>query len=265
MASSIVQLKRCVRFLALATGLMAGSVGEARAQAWFATECQRSFQNDWLPPTIAAWDICGGFNAELNDTDHQYYYYNLQGAQWRWHDAGDQIFMDDVDLLYAGTHGGQTQSGDSSVWGMWDHQQYAYSSSMRLGDEAWRLSVLATYACKTLKTSDGKHWTRMGPIFRGGLRYALGSHDQVAGGINTDEVGEDFADGLQKQKSFRYAWKEGNSDWWADQDLTAMTTGANATDCHNRRSGMKWQNFPYYAQLRDEQVGWVCWTKWDDI
>lgn len=243
--------------------LLAGGVGQAQAQAWFATECQREFQNGWAGTLKYMWKRCGGFNKELDDTDLQYYYYNLVGAKSRWEDPADQWFMDDVDLLYASTHG--WASDTDSTWSMWDYQTHAFSSQMRLGDEAWQLSILATYTCSTLKTSDGKQWTRMGPIFRGGLRFALGSHDKVYDGDVTDEVGEDFADGLQKKKSFKYAWKDGNSDWYADQDLTIMTTGSDANDCNNRRSNMKWQNFRNYPALRDGQINSVCWTKWDDL
>lgn len=263
---TLSKMKQSIRSLwqVVAAMVLLGAVAEqAQAQAWFATECQRDFQFGWNTTLSQAGKRCKWFNNELNDTDLHYYYYNLVGAKSRWEDPLDQVFMDDVDLLYASTHGGAWDT--DSVWTMWDYKQLAYSSQMRLGDEAWQLSILATYACETLKTSDGKHWTRMGPIFKGGLRFALGSHDKVYDSIRTNEVGEDFADGLQKGKSFKYAWKDGSGDWWHGQDLTVMTTGANATDCHNRRANMRWQNFRYYPALRDNQIGWRCWSKWDNI
>jgi Family of unknown function (DUF6345) len=249
---------------ATALALCAGTA-PAQAQAWFATECQQDFQDKWLKTLPGTWDRCKWFNQELNDTDLHHYYYNLDGAKDRWEDAADQWFMDDVDLLYASTHGGAWTNPTMSVWSMWNYKTRANSTSMRLGDESWNLSVLATYACETFKTSDGNHWKRLGPMFKGGLRFGLGSHDKVYSGDTTNEVGEDFADGLQKGKSFKYAWKDGNSDWWVDNDLTAMTTGANADDCHNRRANMKWQNFRNFPALRDGQIGWRCWSKWDDI
>jgi hypothetical protein len=243
--------------------LVASGAARADAQAWFATECQKNYEFGWETTLPYMWDRCSGFNKELDDTDLKYYYYNLDGAKWRWEDAGDQFFMDDVDLLYASTHG--VAEWDTSEWSMYNYWTRALSKEMRLGDEAWGLSILATYSCETLKTSDGRYWVRMGPIFRGGLRFAMGSHDKVYDGSTTDEVGEDFADGLQKGKSLKYAWKDGNSDWWEDQDLTIMTTGYNSTDCHNRRAYMTWQNFVNYPRLRDGQIGWRCYSKWDDI
>lgn len=256
-------LLRCAWRAGAAALLVASAAASANAQAWFATECQKDYQYGWQKKLNYSYTRCSMFNHELDDTDLPWYYWNLVGAKWRWEDTGDEFAMDDVDLLYACTHGGA--SATDSRWTMWDNQQRAFSSQMRLGDEAWGLSLLATYSCNTLRTSDGLHWTRMSPIFKGGLRYAMGSHDKVYDGETTDEVGEDFADGLQKGKSLKYAWKDGNSDWDADQDLTVMATGANSGDCWNRRDYMTWQNFPYYPRLRDGQVGWRCFAHWDDI
>jgi hypothetical protein len=209
------------------------------------------------------WERCGWFNNELDDTDTKVFYYNLHGAKWWWEDSGDQTTLDNVNLFYASTHGGAW--GASSVWAMWDDGQLAYSSSMRLGDESYGLSILSTYACETLKFDDGQMWTRMGPIFRGGLRYATGSHDKLYDSSTTNEVGEDYADNLQKQNAIKYAWKDANSDWATSQDVTVMATGVNATDCYARRDNMKWQNYTSYSRLRDYQIGYYCYTYWSDL
>jgi hypothetical protein len=105
----------------------------------------------------------------------------------------------------------------------------------------------------------------MGPIFRGGLRYALGSHDKLYDGTTTNETGEDFADNLQKGYSILYAWKDANSDWWVDNDVTVVATGANGPDCWARRDFMTWQNFGSFPRLRDNQIGWWCHAAWDNL
>ena len=236
----------------------------AFATARFGTGCQKEYQNGWLATLDYNWDRCGWFNNELDDTDTKVFYYNLHGAKWWWEQGGDQLTLDNVNLFYALTHGGAW--ADRSVWAMWDQNQLAESINMRLGDESYGLSILATYSCETLKFSDDKMWTRMGPIFRGGLRIAVGSHDKLYDSYTTDEVGEDFADNLQGSNTIKWSWKDAVSDWSADQDATVMATGTNRADCENRRDNMKWQNYSSgYPRLRDGQIGWYCYWYWNNL
>ena len=226
----------------------------------FGTECQRDYQNGWRATLDHSWERCSWFNDELNDTDTQVYYYDLHGAKPWWENTNE---LDQVNLVYVNTHGGGWS--DKSVWSMWDSFTRADSLAMRLGDQSYGASIFSTYACETLKFNDGKQWTRMGNIFRGGLRIATGSHDKVYDSVTTNEVGEDYADNLQKQLTIKYAWKDGNSDWYVDQDITVMATGTNQSSCHARRDNMKWQNFTSYSRLRDGQIGWYCYTYWDNL
>ena len=235
----------------------------AQAVARFGTACQESYQNGWLDTLSYAYDRCAGFNNELDDTDNKIFYYNLHNAKWWWEGAGDQLTLDNVHLFYASTHGGA--SATRSRWSMWNDGVRAFSGDMRLGDESHGASILSTYSCETMKLSDGKFWTRMGPIFRGGLRYATGSHDKVYDGITTDETGEDYADNLQKGKTIKYAWKDANSDWATSQDLTVAATGTSAANCTSRRDNMKWQNFGSYSRLRDGQIAYYCYTSWNNL
>lgn len=236
----------------------------AFAVARFGTGCQQDFQNGWLTTLANTWERCGWFNDELDDTDTKVFYYNLHNAQWWWHEGGDSGHLDHVNLFYTSTHGGGWST--ASVWSMWDQNVHASSTSMRLGDDSYGLSIFATYACETLKFSDGKMWTRMGPIFRGGLRIALGSHDTVWDSSTTNEVGRDFAEQMQNSNTLKYAWKDGNSDWATAQDLAVMATGADATDCANRRDTMKWQNYSSgYVRLRDSAAAHYCYTYWDNL
>jgi hypothetical protein len=229
----------------------------------FGAGCQRDYQNDWLEQLDWVWNRCGGFNDKLDDTDSKSFYYNLHGAKWWWETGGDQLTLDNVDLFYGDTHGGA--GPNNSVWSMWDQDQNAMSSSMRLGDGSRGLSIFATYSCHTLRVDDGRMWTRMGPIFSGGLRFAAGSHDLIYDSETTDETGEDFAENLQDGQTIRHAWKDSSTDWNTDQDIAIMATGTNEADCENRRDNMRWQDFTSYPRLRDNQIGYYCYRYWDDL
>lgn len=247
----------------LAAILLLGVAGQATAAARFGTGCQEEYQDDWRDELHFVWERCSGFNDELDDTDIKIFYYNLHDAKWWWETGGDQLTLDNVSLFYASTHGGGWS--DKSVWTMWNKNTRADSLNMRLGDEATGTSIFATYSCETLKFNDNKMWTRMGSIFRGGLRYAAGSHDKLWDGITTDETGEDFADNLQKSNSIKWSWKDANSDWATSQDVTVMATGTNKANCENRRDTMKWQNFTSYGRLRDNQIGHYCYWYWNNL
>ncbi|HKO89075.1 MAG TPA: DUF6345 domain-containing protein, partial [Burkholderiales bacterium] len=110
-----------------------------------------------------------------------------------------------------------------------------------------------------------KMWTRMGAIFRGGLRIATGSHDKLYDSLTTDEVGEDYADNLQDGDKIKYAWADANSDWNTDQDVTVMATGSSSSNCQSRRDNMKWQNFSSYGRLRDGAITHYCRTSWQNL
>lgn len=236
----------------------------AFAAARFGTGCQQDFQNGWLTTLGETWNRCAWFNDELDDTDTKVFYYNLHGAQSWWHEGGDSNHLDNVNLFYTSTHGGGWST--ASVWSMWDQNVHAWSTSMRLGDDSYGLSIFATYACETLKFNDDKMWTRMGPIFRGGLRIALGSHDTLWDGTTTNEVGRDFAEQMQNSNTLKLAWKDGNSDWYTAQDVAVMATGADSTDCANRRDTMKWQNYSSgYVRLRDSANAHYCYSYWDNL
>jgi hypothetical protein len=257
-------LKRITLAAFVAAGIFLGAgASPAAAAARFGTGCQSDFQNGWQVTLGEVWNRCGWFNNELDDTDSKIFYFNLHNAKWWWETGGDQGTLDNVSLFYASTHGGGWST--RSVWAMWDQNQLADSTNMRLGDEATGLSILATYSCETLKFNDGKMWTRMGPIFRGGLRYAAGSHDKLYDGTTTNETGEDFADDLQHSNTIKYSWKDANSDWWVDNDATVMATGTDKANCESRRDNMKWQNFNSYPRLRDGQIGYYCYSYWDNL
>lgn len=249
---------------AVLVGMVIVLTGAGSASAWrFGTECQEGYQNGWQHTLPWAWETCSRFNNELDDTDSKVYYYNLRGARSWWENTNDQNGMERVNLLFANTHGGAWYY--DAVWCMWDQGQYARSRNMRLGDESIGLSILATYACKTVKFSDGRFWARHHRIFRGGLRYMCGSHDTLWSSITTDECGEDFADNLQRGHTIKSAWKNGLSDWYHDQDVAVATVGTNYWDCVNRRDGMTWRNFNSFPRLRDGAIGYWCGYYWSNL
>ncbi len=246
--------------VAASTVTLGGTVAEA---AHFGTACQRDFQNDWLHTLPYTYHRCGRFNNELDDTDKKIFYYNLHGAKTYWEKRRDQKMLDKVDLFYASTHGGGWST--KSVWSMWNWKTRAESTRMRLGDESRGLSIFATYACGTLKSSDGRMWRRMGPIMRGGLRYAAGSHGTLYDSRSTADVGENFADYLQRGWTIKTAWKKGNSDRSVNNDVAVMATGKTKADCRKRRDKMKWTNFKSYPRLRNNKNKWYCYTYWDNL
>jgi hypothetical protein len=242
------------------------------AAARFGTRCQSDYQNSWQVLLPYQWKRCAGFNNELDDTDTKVFYFNLQGSAKSRFSTCDSCGtgVDDVHLFYVGTHGGAL--GTDAALAMWTKSVLAASNTdkWRFGDGGSQCAFFAQYACKTLKL-DGKQVNRWLNTFRGGLIMALGSHDTLFDGLTTDETGEDFADGLQKSKKVKWAWFDGNSDWYCDQDVAVFATGSNLTgarnaeaDCTYRRDNVKWQNFGSYAKWRDDQISWMCWAYIDD-
>jgi len=242
---------------------------QARAQAHFGTLCQADYQNSWKNSLPYSWERCGWFNDELDDTDIFDFYWNLHGARTFYSscDGCAGIGADTVSLLYTNTHGGAINSNDARL-AMWDQNIRARSNTdnWRLGDESRALSIFANYACATLTSADSSsnlanRWTN---TFRGGLRMALGSHDKLYDGVTTNECGEDFADNLQDGDSIKWAWFDGNGDWYCDQDVKVLASGTSESNCVSRKNGMKWQNFGSFSRLRDSSVGWFCSSKIDN-
>jgi len=220
--------------------------------------CQKSYQNGWQNTLHYAWNNCSGFKNEIGNVQ---FYYNLVGAEPYWETTWDQYEPETVDIYYSETHGGAWDG--RAVWAMWDDGSLASSNQMWLGNENQGLSILSTYSCATLQ-HDGIVG-RYDSVFAGGLRYTTGSHDKFYDGLTTDEVGEDYADNLKDGDSIRYAWRDGVSDWYHDQDATVLTTGYTLSECKSRRSGMKWTNYGSYPRRRDGDVNWYCWTWWNNL
>lgn len=252
----------------LLAALVFGATG-ARGNAPFGTLCQADYQNGWQNTLPNSWDRCAWFNGELNDTDTQVFYRNLHGAETLYSscDGCANGGADTVELLYTNTHGGALNRGNASL-AMWDQNSSAQSISdgWRLGDESSGLSFMANYACETLTNADSSSSliNRWRNTFRGGMRMALGSQDKLWDSITTNECGEDFADSLQDGDSVKWAWLDGNGDWYEDQDVKVLATGTSSSNCTTRKDKMTWQNFGNYPQLFDGSVVSFCSTKIDN-
>ncbi len=251
----------------LLTAVLWLGVTDARSAAHFGTYCQADYQNDWRTCLPYSWNRCEGFNEELDESDIFDFYSSLhpdaRSAYSTCDDCAD-FGADSVSLLYTNTHGGAINDTDARL-AMWSQNVRALSNTdnWRLGNESVRLSIMANYACETLTAADSgpQMWARWRNTFRGGLRIVLGSHDKLYDGETTDEVGEDFADNLQDGDSIKWAWFDGNGDWWCDQDVKVLATGSGESNCHSRRDNMRWQNFNDYQRLRDGNVNWYCTSR----
>ena len=243
-------------------------LGTPALAADFGTYCQQEYEDGWLREVRDAWRHCSRFNNELDDTDTRIFYRNLHSARDEFETDNDQNGLERVDLAYIFTHGARSSdSGDhKAVWGMWDVDVFADSWDMWLGNENRGLSILASYVCETHTVEDGNAWTRWRNPFKGGLRYTVGSHDLLYSGSRvTDECGREFADNLQDGDVIKYAWKKAVREIIVDQDATAIASGSNAEDCHNRRDNMTWQNFSSYPRRRGDNMNHICWTYWNNL
>lgn len=229
----------------------------------FGTTCQEEYQNNWQTTLSYFFEICSGFNNQLDNTDTLSFYWNLSGQKNYWENTWDQYEPETVDLFFGATHGGGWSG--RAVWAMYDQNSFADSTYMRLGDEAApQTSVLSTYSCETLK-ADGQQWTRYGPIFSGGVRIATGSHGTLWSSLTTDECGQDYAAQLQAGAKIKFAWKDGLTDWATAQDAAVMATGSTSADCWSRLDNMTWQNVTAYPRLRDGANAYWCQYYWDDL
>ena len=128
------------------------------------------YQNNWQVTLTGSDTAVSGMNSTLGSTN---FWFNLVGKQYYWYEAGDHdpLSLDTVDMFVEFTHGGITAT--DAEWAMWDQPVIAYSSQMRLGDDDVGMSIFTQVSCETL-TADYT-WTRWSPVFKGGLRIALGS------------------------------------------------------------------------------------------
>lgn len=243
------------------------------------------YPDGWLGELDNQWGLSGGFVNTISGYDQVPFYYELVGKQYYWHKTGDQAAgsLEDVDLFFAVTHGGITdgwQSGGTwwdgewpkgrhAIWGMWDaypdgfgdpspwpHGYYAYSGSMRLGDDGRNLSIFSTYSCDAM-TLDSYTWTRWKSIFRGGLRMACGGHGELGAGAATYAVGSTYATYLQSM-TLTEAWLEAMTSVDPGNPVATMSAADTKAHAEDRVATMTWGNYSAYARYRDNAI-----TSWD--
>jgi hypothetical protein len=244
--------------IAIAIGCLV-SVGAEAGE--FGTRCQKDFQNGWQKTLPYMYARCSGFNNELDDTDTKLFYFNLKGTGTGFTSNDGSASaggVDAVDLFYVSTHGGAKNSTTTASLAMWTQNLRALSSAWRFGDNADGARIFSQYACETLWI-DNASYNRWDQVFKGGVQLVTGSHDKVYDGITTDETGEDYADDLQKGKSVKWAWFDGNGDWWADQDVAIYASSSGSLlECQIRRDLMTWQNIGNWPRYRDNNMNRIC-------
>ncbi|MBV9032842.1 MAG: hypothetical protein JO182_00010 [Acidobacteriaceae bacterium] len=228
--------------------------------------CQEGFQNNWLPANYGdAWSRCSNFINTIKGSDYVDFYYNLAGAWVRfrsgqWQESCNSCGgADSVDFYFMTTHGGVLSSYVAD-YAMWDQNSEVWTSTMRFGEAGQQLKVFATFVCDTFKTSDGHFVDRWWRAFSGGLKMGLGAHDLLYTG-NT-QMGGEFASRLQDGEPIGRAWNE--AVWYADNNNhpSVANTGVNSNDCWNRM-GANMATIQAIPPLRDNQIGYYCWSGWN--
>ncbi len=249
-------------------GESVGTASEAviRPRLSYGVRGQDVYDGNWAATFSQTWSNCNGFRNQLASTDNQAYYYNLGGAKATWETTGDwwgtaQGSTDVVDIFYAYTHGGNWTN--RAVWAMRDYRVTADSNRMRLGDNVRSpnggLSVLATQACDVLASADGGFFNRWSPVFRGGLRIAVGgwhSTYDVAG------TGQSFAQRLQNGQGFSDAFAYANLGAYSRSQPAVASASTDAASCWPRL-GAGLSNILSLPRVRDNAVGFICWVTWN--
>lgn len=247
----------------------------------FGVRCQDDFQSNWQP-TIDVETACSDFISQIETIEPVDFYFNLHGAQTDFYygDAGETCNacggVDSVDFFYMSVHGGLFTSeswgglvplapNDGAIYAgyaMWDYGISAYTGPMRLGDSGKQVKALATFSCDTLYNADGLLPKRWGGAFAGGLKVLVGGHDLLYTG-NDQSAMTDFANLMIEGNSIGSAWL--NAVYYDNNsnNPAVANTGSNASNCWSRQ-GVALSGLMSESVLRDSQVGYYCWTNWEE-
>ena len=146
---------------------------------------------------------------------------------------------------------------------LYEVNQDAHITLMRLGDDSRKASLLGLWVCDTLAeySSTQEHrsvrWER---IFSGGLRYVAGFRGKHMRGTTTDEDGKDFAESLMGGSTIKNAFGYAMGDWfndlmswafdWDNNEPTVAASGRNDSDCSQRLKRMTLQKMINVERLR---------------
>lgn len=231
----------------------------------YGSYCQEEYQANWQGLNSGGWTTCANFNSSMSQIANRSFYWNLHGVQSRFEESGDAIAgagADTVDVLWLYTHGG-AWSGEA-VYAMWDQNSLASTSRMRMGDDSRGLSLWVFHGCETMR-NDADLSPRWSPPLSGGLRIAVGSHDQVFAGTNNTGDGQRFATNLKNGQTVWSAWKNALTGTSVDNDGAVIASGANSTHCWDRLNNMTWGNIMNYGRVMDSGFGWICQAQWDNL
>jgi len=256
--------------------LLAVESNASATLGWYGAYATDSYSGGWLPEFCDfagcyGWDTTYGFLDGMYPNNEQVFASGLpstgaplvEGHGWMF---GDLVGADLVDVLWLWTHGGVDNGIPASQWSMWNPNVMVNSSDMRLGDDAKHLKLFVSYACHTLQNDE--YWMdRLVPIFEGGLKIMVGSHDIINWGETMDEAGWEFAVGLQETTIYN-AWHGALEDWWFDNDGAIIATGVSWGDCFDRLNSATYSQIVSDTQrppLRNG-AGWAyCGAFWDNL
>jgi len=248
----------------------------ASATIHFGVRCEGSFQNNWAP-TIDVYGGCDNFISVVNTFDPVDFYFNLQGAQPAFYSGNaDETCkacggVDSVDFFFMATHGGIANNNpDFGGYAMWNDSCSdtvfpgctAWTPKMRLGDSGKQLKALATFSCDTFKNDDGHFVNRWGNAFAGGLKIGVGGWDLLYTD-NDDQAMPDFAGDMVNGLSIGSAWLNAVYNDNNDNHPAVANTGSNQSNCWSRQ-GVMLSQLMSEPVLRDSQIGYYCWTDWNE-
>lgn len=249
---------------ALAAAASLGAPAAARAGE-FGTRCQATFDNGWQASLPYVYGRCAGFNDRMDDNNVGLFYYTIVGNSGFTYNDGSAYYggVDSVDLFYVSTHGGVNAT--DAILARRAQNTFALSSQWRFGDNSNQAAIFSQYACKTLQI-DNNAYGRWDNVFKGGLYLATGSHDLFYDAWDTEETGYDYADGLTHGVTVKWAWFDGNSDWWYGQDVAIYASSSGSLSaCQSRRDNMTGQNINSYTRWRDGNMNRICASWISDI
>ncbi|HNZ53003.1 MAG TPA: hypothetical protein PLD55_14190 [bacterium] len=248
------------------------------ASYYIGAKSESSWENGWSD-NWRGDDVCGNWYNTMDD------YSGIVKKSWttlrspaksRYETNGDQdttYGLDGMDIFLHCGHSGLRGVGGvtNARWNMWEDGTgdgtWAFSSNMRLGDEARELKLFSTYGCYQMNNDDGGRWSvRWRQIFRGGLKYATGFHE-FAWLFGTDyaknrQVGKDYANYLNTtNKKIKYAWWDAVKTH-ANNTPAVGSTGSYASHAESRRDNMIMPQLITFSTLRDNSVGGYAWTEW---
>jgi hypothetical protein len=172
-----------------------------------------------------------GFRDKLQEAGHLERFYWANTDVWETdlrdvnHGGDDVEWVDNVDLFWIETHGGQDPNGQPEL--VYDTPQTAWrmsAPSWELGED-WNSEWIMVFGCNTVPL--WKPWVLQG-IFAG-LHIYCGAWDLMWDGWTTDECGGDVAANLTDGDTVSDAWIDGVSDWYFDNHPITVCVGDEAT------------------------------------